>query len=190
LGVALAAAIALMSASSPAEAQQQCSCPSGSFSPQNNGQCFDNNSKQPVAPVCTSTSTSPGQNTQLGPPTLSEQQKRALARQEAVTAHQVAAETGHYTLIGDIIFFDAFGYDPTIDAASRRDRGSQVTSASGLVVQAPSSRTTDIAGVADGHVNTSKVFDLGYQRLTVGGVFRYDSLNRGYGTTPDLLALG
>ena len=47
-----------------------------------------------------------------------------------------------------------------------------------------------IAGVADGHVNTSKVFDLGYQRLTVGGVFRYDSLNRGYGTTPDLLALG
>ena len=93
------------------------------------------------------------------------------------------------SVLGNIINGDIAGKDisdktdPAIGAYTIRDGGASVTSASGTINgTSQGSRTTDVSGFADGHVNASKLFNLsGNQTLTVGGFFNYDAQSINFG---------
>jgi hypothetical protein len=82
--------------------------------------------------------------------------------------------------------------DPFIDVARIRDKGAAITSASGTFIgQTVSSRTTDIGAGGAAFWNGSKTFDLGAnQRLLIGGIFRFDSLQRTFDNDPLAPAVG
>jgi hypothetical protein len=74
--------------------------------------------------------------------------------------------------------------DPYADVTRTRDRGTSFTSATGtLGGQTVSSRTTDVGG--GGGAYYAKSFDPSAdQKISVGGLFRYDSLRQTFDVDP------
>ncbi len=96
-------------------------------------------------------------------------------------------ESGQATVIGEIIWLDQAGEDPTVGGYWTRDRGASIRSTSGFKGQTYSSDSTDFFVSTDGHVDASKVFNLGDgQRLAVGGFFQFDDLDRDFDSVPAL----
>ena len=76
--------------------------------------------------------------------------------------------------------------DPFIDVTTTRDRGNQFSSTTGaLTGQTVGSRTTNVGGGGDGRFNFVQHFDTGAnQILTIGALFRYDSLRTTFDADP------
>jgi hypothetical protein len=100
---------------------------------------------------------------------------RTEARRRAVAA-------GQNSYLDDYIWWATGGEDPAIDLFKERDHGTRLRSTSGIVSgETFKSDTTDVGAIVDGHVDASRVFNLGSgQRLAVGGMFRYDWFDREY----------
>jgi hypothetical protein len=84
---------------------------------------------------------------------------------------------------GQAVGMQGFFEDPFGDVTRTRDRGTSFTSVTGANVgQTVSSRTTDVGG---GGAYYAKSFNpSAYQTISVGGLFRYDSLKTTFDTDP------
>jgi hypothetical protein len=80
------------------------------------------------------------------------------------------------------------GDDPSFGFTGSRDKGTSYSTSTGATGLTLSSHSSDVSVEGDSHVNMSKVFHLGGDEyLTVGGYFRYDSINQTYGALPGVL---
>lgn len=78
--------------------------------------------------------------------------------------------------------------DPTVGFTQFRDKGTTFSTSTGATGLTLGSHSSDVAVEGDSHLNMARVFHLGgAEYLSLGGYFRYDSINQTYGALPGVL---
>jgi hypothetical protein len=199
LSVAIIGPWLLVGASSPAQAQGACECPAG-FSPiqvQNSSSPLFNN--RPDHFVCQSQSQSQVQQVCLPPGQSSAITSSGITGQKNANRRRTLMFEGQWTLWDELEYQGAkpqgadnqgIFEDPFADVTRTRDRGTSFTSATGTIGgQTVSGHTTDVGG-GGGAYYTKSFNPSANQTISVGGLFRYDSLRTTFDVDPLAGAFG
>ena len=191
LGIAATGAWALFPGSSPAQAAE-CTCPNGLSS--TGGQCTNSTSAPFVFFACPTTTTTTNSTPVPSSSQSTTTSTNSSGPSKPTVNNKILVDNGlpDIQIIPYLLGGGSGDSDPFIDTTQVRDRGNQISSASGTIAgQTAGGRTNDVGGGADAQLNFSKQINLAAtQAIVVGGMFRYDSLRANYDTSTSLLSGG